>query len=63
MRNDAPAFERFFAHSALASALRETGDRASFGEARAAAFEWFDKVPEDERSWCDAEKRALDGVA
>lgn len=52
-RNDAPAFERFFAHAVLAIALRAAGDRAAFESARADALAWHARVAPDERPWCD----------
>ena len=58
--NDAPAFERFFGTSALALAQRDAGDRAAFERSRDAARAHHDRLPDDERSACDAELRALD---
>ena len=57
--NDAPAFERFFAHAVLAQAQRTGG--IDWMAARDAALAALAQVPEDERSWCEAERLALAG--
>ncbi len=58
-RNEAPAFERFFGHAALAFAHREAGDAEAFGTARRSAFAWYEQVPDGERTWCEADLKAL----
>jgi hypothetical protein len=58
--NDAPAFERFFGAAALARAQHDAGDRSAFERSRDAARAHYDCLPDDERSACEAELRALD---
>jgi hypothetical protein len=53
--HEAPAFERFFAHAAMAIAARDAGDDAAFAEARERALAHHADVPADERGWCDAD--------
>ena len=60
--NDAPAFERFFGHAALALAQRAAGDVAAFEASRQAARHWLEQVPQDERAWCDADLAELEGA-
>lgn len=60
--NDAPAFERFFGHAALALAQRAAGDVAAFETSRQAARHWLEQVPQDERAWCDADLAELEGA-
>ncbi len=60
-RNDAPAFERFFAQAALAQASRATGDAAAADAARARALALLDTLADDEKSLCDDDVRALQG--
>ena len=57
--NDAPAFERFFAASALALAQRAAGNAVAGAQAREQALAFYAKVPADEQRWCDDERRAL----
>jgi len=52
LRNDAPAFERFFGHVALALAQRAVGDANGFQAARRTAEELHEQVPSDDRKWC-----------
>src|SRR5262249_9434005 len=59
LANDAPAFERFFAYAVLAHALREAGRNVDYADMRAEAMAWFDRVPEDERQWCEADLAEL----
>lgn len=59
--NDAPAFERFFAHAVLALAQRAAGDAAAFAAARAAALACHAEVPGDERRWCESDRAELGG--
>ena len=61
-QNQAPAFERFFAYAALARALLKSGDQNSFAASRDAAFAWFDRVPSEEREWCETERQVLVSV-
>jgi len=58
-RNDAPAFERFFAFAALAAAERAAGRPAEAAAAREHCRAQFDALPADERPWCEADLRAL----
>lgn len=55
LANEAPAFERFFAYAVLASALREAGRHVDYADMREEAMAWFDRVPEDERQWCESD--------
>ena len=57
--NAAPAFELFFAHAGLAAAQRATGRLDAFETARRRAAECFEHIPEGERTWCEAELKAL----
>ena len=57
--NDAPAFERFFAVAVLARACRESGRADEYKKFRVDALDWFDRVPEDEREWCEADLAEL----
>ena len=57
--HEAPAFERFFGHAALAAALRASGDAAAFEAARLDVLHWYDQVPADERRWCEAELKEI----
>jgi len=57
--HEAPAFERFFACAVLARALREDGRTTEYRDARNAALDWFDAVPEDEREWCESDLAEL----
>ncbi|CAG0970357.1 hypothetical protein BURK1_01195 [Burkholderiales bacterium] len=58
-RNNAPPFERFFAHAALAIAQRAAGDRAAFEASRRHAFAQYERIPADERPWCEADLKAM----
>jgi hypothetical protein len=57
--NAAPAFELFFAHSALALAQRGAGNRDAFDVSRRQATALFEQIPEEERTLCEAELKAL----
>lgn len=57
---DAPAFERFFAHAVLALAARQAGDTSSFAAERKAAIAWQGQVPAEEQSWCQADRAELE---
>ena len=58
-KNDAPAFERFFASAVLARALREDGRQSDYRQVRHDALNWFDTVPDDEREWCESDLAEL----
>ncbi|MFO1303148.1 MAG: hypothetical protein U1F54_05410 [Burkholderiales bacterium] len=58
-KNDAPAFERFFASAVLARALREDGRHGDYRQVRHDALNWFDTVPDDEREWCESDLAEL----
>jgi hypothetical protein len=58
-RNEAPAFERFFACYALAGAQRAAGDLAGFARARERALALLAQVPVEDQRWCEAERREL----
>jgi hypothetical protein len=60
-RNDAPPFEQFFAHSILALAHRASGNAASFEVHHRVALSYFDRTSEDERKWCESERKELEG--
>lgn len=57
--HDAPAFERFFAYAVLARALREARRPVDYADMRAEALAWFERVPQDERCWCEADLAEL----
>ena len=57
--NAAPAFERFFAHAAIALAHRASGEGGAFAESRERALALLAEVPADERLWCDADLAEL----
>jgi hypothetical protein len=59
--NNAPAFEQFFGHAALALALRAAGDGEGFNASRAQALRLFELVAPDEQAWCKAELAELGG--
>ena len=59
--NDAPAFEQFFGHAALALALRAAGDAEGFSASRDQALRLFALVAPDEQSWCKVDLAALGG--
>jgi hypothetical protein len=54
-RNDAPAFELFFAQAVLALACRAAGDPTAFATHREAALRSYGQVPEDDQTWCSQE--------
>jgi hypothetical protein len=58
-RNDAPPFERFFGHAALAIAQRAAGDRNAFLVSREHAFELHRQIPAEDRTWCEADLSLL----
>jgi hypothetical protein len=57
--NDAPPFERFFGHAALAFALRHDGDHAAAAAARRQALEQYALIAPGDRPWCTADVEAL----
>lgn len=59
LANDAPAFERFFAYAVLSRALRAAGRPADAADMREEALAWLERVPEDDRRWCEADLAAL----
>ena len=59
MAHDAPAFERFFAYAVLARALRDDGREVDYADMREEALAWFERVPEDERQWCESDLAEL----
>jgi hypothetical protein len=58
-RNDAPPFERFFAHAVLALAQRAAGDARGFASSHEEARRQYERVPVGERPWCESEMKAL----
>ena len=52
-RNDADAFERFFAQGVTAEAQRALGDATAFAAAKAAALAHYDMLPADQKKWCE----------
>lgn len=58
-RSDAPPFERFFAHEALACAARAAGDGAAFAREAQAARLQFDAIDSADQPACRAELDAL----
>jgi hypothetical protein len=59
-QQEAPPFERVFAHAVLALALRAADDDAGFTAERTQARQWFEQVPADERAWCEPDLARLD---
>ncbi len=59
--NNAPAFELFFGHTALARAQRAAENAAEFDAARDQARQLIAQVAPEERQWCESELEALDG--
>ena len=57
--NRAPPFELFFAHAALASALRAAGEHAASADARQRALEQYALVTPDEQAWCKSDREEL----
>jgi len=58
-RNSAPAFERFFGYAVLALAQRGAGDTGSFEVSRRQALQLLGEVPQEEREWCEADRKEL----
>ncbi len=61
--NQAPAFELFFAHAALALARRTAGDAHGFAQSRRAALEAHAALAPDDAQWCADDLAALDAAA
>ncbi|WP_348753205.1 hypothetical protein [uncultured Aquincola sp.] len=61
--NDAPDFERFFAHALLAVTQRDLGDEPGFSAARDAALAHHAKLPTEEQAWCQQELAELQAAA
>ena len=59
--NDAPAFERFFAHAVAALAQRAAGAAAAFDASRNRALALFEQMPQEDRNACEADLRELRG--
>ena len=59
--NDAPPFERFFAHAILALARRASGDATAFEAQRRLAAECVEQVAEGERKWFESDLAELAG--
>jgi tetratricopeptide (TPR) repeat protein len=59
IRNEAPAFERFFGHAVLALALRAAGDQEAFAAERGRALAQLALVSADEKAWCERECKEL----
>jgi len=60
-RNDAPAIETFFGCVVLALAQRANGDAAAFAASRQQALALLERVPEDEKQWCQSDLADLAG--
>jgi hypothetical protein len=61
VRNDAPAIETFFGYVVLALAQRADGDATAFAASRQQALALLERVPEDEKQWCQSDLADLDG--
>ena len=61
LRNDAPAIETFFGCVVLALAQRANGDAAAFTASRQQALALLERVPEDEKRWCQSDLADLGG--
>ena len=59
--NNAPAFEQFFAHAALALAQRAASNISAFETARDRALGQLEQVPAEERKWCASELKEIAG--
>ncbi|MFL6692960.1 MAG: hypothetical protein ACJ8GO_08375 [Ramlibacter sp.] len=58
-RNAAPAFENFFGHAVLALAYRAAGNSDASAARRDLALAELAQVPDDEKTWCERERREL----
>ena len=63
VRNDAPAYELFFAHEALARVQHERGDAAACAASVAAAQAAFERLGPDDQPSCRAASVALNALA
>lgn len=61
--NNAPDFERFFAHALLAVTLQALGDTAGFESQRAAAMACHGRLTAEDRPWCEQELTELQAAA
>jgi tetratricopeptide (TPR) repeat protein len=59
VRNDAPEIETFFGWVVLALAQRADGDAAAFVESRQQALALLERVPEDEKRYCQSDLAEL----
>ena len=59
VRNDAPAIETFFGYVVLALAQRADGDATAFAASRQQALALLERVPDDERRWCQSDLAEL----
>ena len=59
VRNDAPAIETFFGWVVLALAQRADGDAAAFAASRQQALALLERVPEDEKRYCQSDLAEL----
>jgi hypothetical protein len=59
VRNDAPAIETFFGWVVLALAQRADGDATSYAASRQQALALLERVPDDERRWCQSDLAEL----
>ncbi len=57
---DAPPFEKFFAHAVVALAERELGNTASFESHLGLAKAYLEQIPQAERQWCEDDLRELE---
>jgi hypothetical protein len=58
-KHDAPPFEQFFAHAAVALAHRAAGDTVLFETHHGIATSQLEQIPEAERQWCKSELEEL----
>ena len=61
VRNDAPAIETFFGYVVLALAQRADGDATAFAASREQALALLERVPEDEKQWCQSDLAEIGG--
>ncbi len=61
--NQAPAFELFLAHEALALVAKAQEKEADLREHLARAFQHFEAIPADERKWGEASLKKLQALA
>lgn len=57
--NDAPPFERFFAHAVLALAARVARDPVQANGAKSEALKWHEQISDDEIKWCEVDFKEL----